>query len=169
MRSNEIVYTFGCLFVLLVCDFIHVCSSVIVDEACLIDTYNSSHDEIFVAERIIQEFLSENLSQGRFRIQGWRWHTMSLLREAELLSRAALEFPTDLDSFLKATDYVINFNLKGLERIENEMFFPWMRDILLTIENVSVQGAFLSIFEHVLSDERIASDLGVSIVRTLDA
>lgn len=169
MRLNVIVYTFGCLFFLLLFDLINVWSLEIIDEACLIDVHNSSNNErlsiIFTAERKIKEFLSAKPSQGRFRIQGWRWHTLSLIREAELLSRTAAELPTNQDSFLKATEYVININMKGLERIENEMFIPWMREKLLTIESADVQRAFLNIFEQVLSDERNASALGVSIVR----
>jgi hypothetical protein len=74
----------------------------------------------------------------KFYIHGWRWHTLALGRDARRLAQLATQLKkqqedqgeTTTNSFSnlkKATDHTVNFNMKGLHRIESEVFFPWVR------------------------------------------
>ncbi|KAL7576972.1 hypothetical protein ACA910_006727 [Epithemia clementina (nom. ined.)] len=81
----------------------------------------------------ILNHLAETSPISDFYIQGWRWHTLSLIRESNRLAKAATTLQrrgtsaiTTKDSFLKAADYVVNFNMRGLHRIEGELFLPWI-------------------------------------------
>ena len=73
---------------------------------------------------IINDFLSDSQVQDsaaleKFHVHGWRWHTLSLRREAKRLQELAERRQSekgshDKSSSLKqAADYVIGFNLKG--------------------------------------------------------
>ena len=73
-------------------------------------------------------------TEGRFHVQGWRWHTMSLAREVSRLQNLALRLQSkesddqqDLSALKDAAEYVIGFNMKGLHSIEKDLFFPWVR------------------------------------------
>ena len=93
------------------------------------------------AELIISNFLqkySDDLAnernKPRFHIQGWRWHTLSLVRDTNRLEKLALQLLSnkklddksekDIDS---AASHVIDFSMKGLHGIENDLFFPWLK------------------------------------------
>jgi hypothetical protein len=56
---------------------------------------------------------------------------------------------------VKAVDHVIDFNLKGLQRIENDLFFPWLRDQLSNANDISsdVKQSFSNVID-VIDDER---------------
>lgn len=136
----------------------------------------SCKDENIIA---IQEFLSKDNNDGgdskevtsdntsssssfidNFHFHGWRWHTLSIVRDSSRLSEYARKcrsmlqkndsdnsnydssdnetaYKMDMDNIKqqqgelqKAVDHVINFNLKGLQRIEGNVFFPWLKEKL---------------------------------------
>lgn len=71
-------------------------------------------------------------SNGTFHVQGWRWHTLSMVREVNRLRILAenmshLHMEPDVDRLKRAAEYVIEFNMAGLHRIERDLFFPWVR------------------------------------------
>lgn len=86
---------------------------------------------------VIKQFLSESSTDGNskeFLIQGWRWHCMSLIRDADRLERLAAHLSSNkvnddsgLEALLSAADYTVNFNMAGLYRIESTMFVKWLR------------------------------------------
>jgi len=167
MKFPLVVDFLWCLLLLLhASDFQCALANIeIVDEACSVDSQYGSQDLPSCPSSKIIEFLAGNLPRGRFRIQGWRWHTMSLIRESGLLSlAAATEGSSNHDALSKAADYVINFNMKGLHRVENEVFFPWMRTKFGAVGSPEVREAFLSIFDQVKSDQEKLSELGVSMM-----
>ncbi len=86
---------------------------------------------------VIKQFLSASSADGQdkeFLIQGWRWHCMSLIRDADRLERLAAHLSSNkvndesgLEALLSAADYVVNFNMSGLYRVESTMFVKWLR------------------------------------------
>ena len=86
---------------------------------------------------VIKQFLSESSTDRQndeFLIQGWRWHCMSLIRDADRLERLAAHLSSNkvnddsgLEALLSAADYTVNFNMAGLYRIESTMFVKWLR------------------------------------------
>lgn len=85
-----------------------------------------------------------------FHIQGWRWHFMSLIRDSKRLQRLAdhlstinsvkIENDTDAEDGYKAleeaTNYVVNFNMAGLYRIQSNMFLKFIREHLCTADSL---------------------------------
>jgi len=78
----------------------------------------------------IQDFLAAKSKDTKsslledFHIQGWRWHTKSLARDAGRLHKLALKTDIETAKTLKeASDYVVGFNMVGLHRIEGNLFF----------------------------------------------
>lgn len=79
------------------------------------------------------------MAERCFLINGWRWHTASLLRDLRRFSCKAKEEEKQgnsgfigRDSLLKCYEFVCDFSFNGLCRIEREIFFPWMDRILPT-------------------------------------
>lgn len=140
------------------------------------DTVASSDDD-----RLLQDFLStcqedeapsESFSPSsfldRFHIHGWRWHTLSLARESgRLLQLANRSELSQADSLQEAADYVVGFNLKGLHKIEADLFFPWMREKLSAIPDALVSEAFKGVMDELESDRRIVAELGESIKKSV--
>ena len=86
-------------------------------------------------DAVLQEFISaQHPTDHGFHIHGWKWHTMSLIHEAQRLSRlAASHDRRDVTKPLRTmAEYTIHFNLHGLHRIENEIFFPTLRQRVLS-------------------------------------
>ena len=93
---------------------------------------------------------------------------MSLVREAGRFSKMAVRFQDkpieDRQPLQQAADYVIGFNLKGLHRIEAELFFPWMKEKLTAIQERDVSQAFESVMYQLEDDRKTVAKLGDSIV-----
>lgn len=88
------------------------------------------------SQKLILDFLNANTS-GNFHIQGWRWHFMSLIRDTDRFTRLAeylMQNEDDLGVLETAAEFVVNFNMAGLHRVEEKMFVGWLRD------NLSVGG-----------------------------
>ncbi|KAL3795717.1 hypothetical protein ACHAW5_004487 [Stephanodiscus triporus] len=84
-----------------------------------------------------------------FHIQGWRWHSMSLIRDSrrlERLSRHLANITKDRDdeessfgfeALERAANYVINFNMAGLFRIQS-VFLNFLRKHLCDEESLGL-------------------------------
>lgn len=95
------------------------------------------------------------VDKRRFLVNGWRWHTMSVIRDLSRFRavlgtlriafkdrhKEALTKGIDeeqlLDLQMKQTKkvvscmkFVIGFNWKALMGVETKLFFPWLRDLL---------------------------------------
>ena len=112
--------------------------------------YNSVEAELF--SRDIQRIIAEGpvpIFERQFLINGWRWHTASALRDLERYSvviakiEAASQSVIDQVKEKKANEeiknrvvscynYVCDYNLKALIKIESELFFPWLQRLLPT-------------------------------------
>jgi hypothetical protein len=122
---------------------------------------------------------SKKLNAGRFYIQGWRWHTMSLIREAGKLQRLAenmLKTQSTASAASKlslepgkalhqASDYIVNFNMKGLHRIEMDLFFPWaIKKVSDAVMDNDVALAFRNMMEQLQQDQKTLVSLGDSLL-----
>ena len=134
-------------------------------------------------DEVIQDFLQDCVSDEvekselRFHIQGWRWHTLSFLRDAGRLERLAKK-AYGLDScessstslpasaLDEAAEHVINFNLKGLHTVEDELFFPWLKDKLTTSSSAITsvaRNAFGEVLKAIESDRRSVAKLAIQV------
>ena len=96
---------------------------------------------------VIKQFLTASSIDGQnheFLIQGWRWHCMSLIRDADRLERLAAHLSSNkvndesgLEALVSAADYVVNFNMACLYRIESTMFVKWLRKNLCNVDAFS--------------------------------
>lgn len=141
-------------------------------------TLDTSYSSSFVgtdadvssAQATVYGFLANGQqAEGTFKIQGWRWHTLSLVRELLLLKEFASSLTKDQDdnifeSLEKAVDYVIGFNMKGLHRVENELFFPWLEEKLSLVEDLPTRNAFLDVFEYAVAQQKKIAELGATLV-----
>jgi hypothetical protein len=122
-------------------------------------------------QRVIANFLDSGESGGgKFHVQGWRWHTMSLVRESDRLHKLARTLEEscqldDLPALKKAVDYVVGFNMKGLHRIESDLFFPWVRKMTTVFPDAGVAGALGAVMDQLEHDRRMIEILGDSLVR----
>jgi hypothetical protein len=97
---------------------------------------------------------------------------MSLVREAELLSNMAQRFQTKpvekRHPLQQAADYVIGFNLKGLHKIEADLFFPWMKEKLTAVKELELSQAFATVMNELEKDRKTVAKLGDSIVSLMN-
>jgi len=74
----------------------------------------------------------------KFRINGWRWHTQAVIRDLNRFedvlrkSKDNMDLsPQELtDRLLQCHKFVCDFNWAALMRVEREIFYPWLRDLL---------------------------------------
>lgn len=129
-----------------------------------------------------QETTTTSKGEGKFHVQGWRWHTMSLMREAERLQKLAKhclnaqshhhnqqegqqQQQESLQKLQKGVDYVIGFNLGALHRVEG-MFFPWMRKKMnkYNTDDPQTNKAFETIMDHLEKEQKHLAKIGNQIV-----
>jgi len=151
-------------------------------------------------ESIISQFLSQGKREGnsvkdddgKFHIQGWRWHTLSFTRDSTRLQQLATRMllshsnttmtssknreSSSKHSLALAINHVIDFNLKGLQRVENDLFFPWLRKKLTEPNddrtdkliargiNDAVFGAFQTVLDEIDYDRKQVAELAERLV-----
>lgn len=127
------------------------------------------------AEEIVEKYLAEDreaASKDRFHVQGWRWHTLSLVRDARRLENLAIRKlsagavgENETPGLEKAATHVVDFNMAGLHRIENDLFFPWMREKLCSDDAQDhVRNAFKEILDRFDEDRRHVAKLGQAVM-----
>lgn len=94
---------------------------------------------------------------------------MSVVREAERLRTLALRTDNsndeDISQLRKAAEYVVDFNMKALHRVE-AMFFPWMRQQISqsALAQPTTKEAFYTLLEHLEEDQMKLAKIGKRIV-----
>jgi hypothetical protein len=146
------------------------CRDTAADTVCTVPHGGFEQDKLAAAEERISRYLEESKkNDGKFHVQGWRWHTMSLVRESgrlqKLASRMQASCPVeDLPALRRAADYVVGFNMKGLHKIEKDLFFPWVRGKFNAIGESDVVKAFSVVMDQLESDRKTIELLGTSLV-----
>jgi hypothetical protein len=129
----------------------------------------NTENDLASAEAKIADFLEATPTNGKFHVQGWRWHTMSLVREADRLNKLATKLlekssSDEAHSLEKEVDYVVGFNMKGLHKIERDLFFPWVRKKMeLSIKNPEFAKAFSTVMNQLEGDRQTMETLGMSL------
>lgn len=70
-----------------------------------------------------------------FLINGWRWHTMSVIRDIERFAKLAevsqhsssSKRQEYIDRLYPAYRFAFLFNWRSLRQVEREIFFPWLK------------------------------------------
>jgi len=88
---------------------------------------------------------------------------MSLVREANRLNQFARN-SQDLPALSQAVDYVVGFNMKGLHKIERELFFPWARR---QVKDPTVAKAFGALMDRLEDERQTIHELGVTLNKEL--
>jgi hypothetical protein len=122
--------------------------------------------------------ISNNNLHENFHIHGWRWHTMSLIHETRRLHQSIIKIQQreeeslvqQHDDHVKAiqtvVQYVVDFNMRGLHRIENDIFFPTVQQrVQQSILPKDVISAFTTIIKQFDSDRKYVQTLGSTMVR----
>jgi hypothetical protein len=129
----------------------------------------------------LKRFLSDDSRRSsdghekRFYIQGWRWHNMALIREARKLQQLAETASTTTTSagpsspafglaVQRSADYIVNFNMKGLHKIEKDLFFPWARSKVGEVKDTGVAAAFASCMDHLEHAQTGLGSMGDSLL-----
>ena len=108
--------------------------------------------------------IHEAAAAGKYRVHGWRWHTMSVLRELKLLQNLLQKepYPNKLHELVQHT---IGFNLKGLNRVESLLFFPWLKNKFDLIQEEPTRKAFQCILTGVEEQQKQLMQQGQVAVR----
>lgn len=111
------------------------------------------------------------LKDRLFLINGWRWHTKSVLRDISRFANviddsiqklssgskgAKISYILPRDRIVGCHNFVINFNWKALMRVEREIFFPWLQELLPNAATPLVQD-ILSQHREI---QRLSQDMG---------
>jgi hypothetical protein len=126
-------------------------------------------------QAVLGDFLQAHSSEAErrnhksnFHIQGWRWHTLSLIREGRRLERFLSPASRNIDDTEKqqaVVDYVVDFNMRGLHQIEGKLFFPWVRQRISDRAPTHIAQAFGTIMDQ-LEDQRLSmAAVGQTLVR----
>lgn len=140
----------------------------------VLDTQSPS-SECIGTDPHIQRYLTSASTTSvdeKFFVQGWRWHTMSLIREARRLHQHAERLENEnncssnegMTALHTVADYCVNFNMRGLHKIEKDLFFPWVRVKTKAIDNAEISQAFDSVLDKLEQDRRSVESLGKSLV-----
>jgi hypothetical protein len=83
------------------------------------------------------------LEDRKFVINGWRWHIQSVLTDIDRFVavlayiqrqqyqiQESSEFEKLSSKAIKAYDFVFGFNWKALMKVEREIFFPWLAELI---------------------------------------
>ncbi|KAJ1441550.1 hypothetical protein B484DRAFT_322502 [Ochromonadaceae sp. CCMP2298] len=119
-------------------------------------------------------------AEREFVIHGWRWHTMSVLRDldrlelllCDVLSRqqeALRDFASSrctLERITAGHDFTCNFNMRALQRVEEDIFVPLLVRIL-PAEAMSDLHEFRE--HHKLARRLAGKDIGVNAAATAAA
>ena len=122
--------------------------------------------QFFQAQQQEQQGTASDKQKHRpFKIQGWRWHTMSLIREAGRVATALQQQPHHPDALATAVEYVVNFNLRGLTKIQATLFFPWVRlEMAQRLGDSPVATALNAVLDELEMAGQHAVQLGQALV-----
>lgn len=120
-------------------------------------------------DAVLQEFFSLPHHHHGFHIHGWKWHTMSLIHQARRLSCLAATGRDGDEALRTMAAYTIHFNLRGLHRIENEIFFPTLRQRVVSSSThlpPLVSAAATTVLNQLDQDRQRVAALGTLLVRS---
>lgn len=156
----------------------HGGDAVVVVSSSFASSSSTTRDGWLLGAKLnLRRFLNESSAAqhgGRFHVLGWKWHTMSLEREAERLHKLARHLLNEerkdeevLPALAQAVDYVVGFNMKGLHKIERNLFFPWIRKRVMTELSPTEKVAIGKVLEKLERDQKDMEQLGDRLSKEL--
>lgn len=101
---------------------------------------NEAHKLQSLAERVMQ---IDSSDEGSFTVSGGEAH----------------------EALQQASDYIVNFNMKGLRRIEKDLFFPWaLKKVSELVLDRDVAYAFRSMMDDLEKEGKNLVNLGDSLM-----
>jgi hypothetical protein len=97
-----------------------------------------------------------------FKIHGWRWHTLAVLREVRLIEKNMLSI-SDV-SLQQLVDHTISFNLKGLQQVERNLFHPWLKEKINLLPDEAARLAFQHLIEYNIRQQELLTQGGNAMV-----
>jgi hypothetical protein len=92
-------------------------------------------------------------------------HEAGRLRKLVLKWQGSTESPENMKKLKDVTNYVVDFNMKGLHKVEKDLVFPWMRkELKEKFEDMKVYQAYDIILSQLESDRKIVAKLGTDLV-----
>jgi len=83
-----------------------------------------------------------------FLINGWRWHTSSVIRDLkrfqDVVQKTEKSKNIEASRIVRCSEFVVGFNWKALMRVEREIFFPWLENML----PVSARSLFSDVYQN---------------------
>ena len=81
------------------------------------------------------------VGEREFLINGWRWHTASVIRDLDRFEKVLIEsnrrgrrsdseMTLAKERIMKSYMFVFDFNWKACMKVERELFFPWLQTLL---------------------------------------
>ena len=118
-------------------------------------------------EGIISAYLqTQSPRSTRYRVHGWRWHTMSVLRELRLLTNVIQRQPSP-ELLPELVHHTVGFNLKGLNQVESKLFFPWLTTKFNLISDEPSRKAFQRMLAGFEAYHKQLIQQGQAVVRAL--
>lgn len=114
-------------------------------------------------ESVATEYIKTNRLGGRFRVHGWRWHTMSVIRELRLL-QTLVSSSGKTEEVTQGFDHVVGFNMKGLNRVESKLFFPWLKEKLDLIPDEGAKQAFQRVLKTATKQQEVLKEKAQDMV-----
>jgi hypothetical protein len=121
---------------------------------------------------------NNNNNNDNFYIHGWRWHTQALARDARRLAQLATNTIIDIDNKIdenkiddlqQAIEYTVDFNMKGLHKIERDVFFPWVRTTVVPAipdhDDVTSRKRLREVMDQLERDHWQLHEWGQALVR----
>ena len=132
----------------------------------------TADDEAIASTYLLQQQQESKSGSGTYHLHGWRWHSMSVLRELRLLQKlmqadeAEPQQPPPPRACLSdLTQHIIGFNMKGLHQVETNLFFPWLKIRFDLIPDEKGRTAFQRILVTVLQYQQQLIQQGQLMVR----
>lgn len=97
-----------------------------------------------------------------FKIHGWRWHTLAVLREVRLIEKNLLSISNV--TLQQLVDHTISFNLKGLQQVERNLFHPWLKEKISLVPHEAARLAFQHLIEYSIRQQELLTQGGNAMV-----
>jgi hypothetical protein len=94
---------------------------------------------VTIAQMDVKQLLDNGpipVAERRFLINGWRWHTKSVIRDLNRFEKVLIDSDKEIQNNIvserlnKCFAFVFDFNWKACMKVERELFFPWLQKLL---------------------------------------
>lgn len=88
---------------------------------------------------------------------------MSVLRELRLL-QTLVSSSGKTEEVTQGVDHVVGFNMKGLNRVESKLFFPWLKEKLDLIPDEGAKQAFQRVLKTATKQQEVLKEKAKDMV-----